>query len=200
MSETHRLRLVENHTWLTFLWFCKYITFLHYSPLNWPSDFVFDGSSCQKFSRTFCKPITQTYSTSPLNVTHDYRSTFLHIQFPIQTTKHQKTVTYCHRKLLVTELCNNRYCNWGYHDNDYMQLPNMENLRFSQRCCWRFKSSVMWCCVVAEQVVPDVSKHCSAFIFRVKINISNYSPKTEHHIPEDLNLHLPYTSQYHKIS
>ena len=38
----------------------------------------------------------------------------------------------------------------------------MLGLRFSQRCCWIFKSSGMLCCVA------DVSKDHTAFIFRVK--------------------------------
>lgn len=98
MSETHRLRLVQNHTGLTCHWFCMYITFLQYSALNWPSDFVI---SCRSCIGTFCKPIIQTYGVSPLRVTHDYRSTFPYIQFLFQTTKRQENFTYCHRKCFV---------------------------------------------------------------------------------------------------
>jgi len=108
MSETHRLRLVQNHTGLTRHWFCMYI--IYYSALNWPSDFVF---SCRSCIGTFCKPIIQTYGISPLRVTHDYRSRFLYIQFLFQTTIHHENCTYCHRKCFVTELCNGHYCNWG---------------------------------------------------------------------------------------
>jgi hypothetical protein len=60
--------------------------------------------------------------------------------------------------------------------------------RFSQCCCWRYRSFGMWRCVPG-QVVPDVWKGHSAFIFRVKLfgpegtgttvlwNFRNYLPR-----------------------
>jgi hypothetical protein len=43
----------------------------------------------------------------------------------------------------------------------------MRDWRFSQRCCWGFRSSGTWCCV-AGSAVPDVSKNHSASTFMVK--------------------------------
>ena len=41
----------------------------------------------------------------------------------------------------------------------------MRELRFAQRCCWGFESSGTWRCVLGR-VVPDVSKHCGAFVVK----------------------------------
>jgi hypothetical protein len=58
--------------------------------------------------------------------------------------------------------------------------------------CLRVKSSGMWWCVVVW-VVHNVSKGCSAFIFRARQSMKNFSctallttsPATQNHIPKD---------------
>jgi len=44
-------------------------------------------------------------------------------------------------------------------------------------------------CYVVGQVVPDVSKGCTASIFAVKQFWTATRPMTHHHIPEDLEVH-----------
>jgi len=53
---------------------------------------------------------------------------------------------------------------------------------------WWVKSCVMQCCVVG-QVVPDVSKDCTASIFAVKQFWTATCPMTHHHILEDLEVY-----------
>lgn len=43
----------------------------------------------------------------------------------------------------------------------------MRDLRFSQWCCTRYNCSGISCCLVGQKL-PDVSKGCVSFLFRVK--------------------------------
>ena len=49
----------------------------------------------------------------------------------------------------------------------------MQDLKFSQLFCWRFKSSRVLCSSVVS-AVPDVSKYLSAFFFSVKLSVSTF--------------------------
>ena len=54
---------------------------------------------------------------------------------------------------------------------NYMAVINLNSAvratRFSQQCCWRFKSSGVWYCV-AGCTVPTILQTHNAFFFRVK--------------------------------
>jgi hypothetical protein len=65
------------------------------------------------------------------------------------------------------------------HRHNFSELtnrPKLQDLRFSQRCCWGFMSSVMWQCVIGR-VVPDVLKAIRFF----KTSGTTH-PTTQHHI------------------
>ena len=87
---------------------------------------------------------------------------------------------------------------WGGRPTCHPQTPLL-GMRYSQWCCWRFKSSGRWLCVT-QWVFSDVIKDSSAFIFTVnqssdgparqwrwRWNIATTQPKPQCHIPEDLN-------------
>ena len=75
---------------------------------------------------------------------------------------------------------------------------DLQDLKFSQWCCWRFVCSAMCHCVVGC-VVPDISKDCGPFIFRSSIlhglldcedeSTAAACLRTQCHIPLDLSLH-----------
>jgi len=47
-------------------------------------------------------------------------------------------------------------------------LPKMRALRFLQWCCWRIRSTEMWCCVTGWTAVPNVLKTVMPSSFRPK--------------------------------
>jgi hypothetical protein len=83
-------------------------------------------------------------------------------------------------------------------------VTNNQDTMFSQQCCWRFKSSVMWRCVRG-------SKYCNAFSFSVKqwflecstvklktlwsLRPPSTTPPTQHHTQLDLSLQNKYLIQ-----
>ena len=85
----------------------------------------------------------------------------------------------------------------------------MRNLRFLWRRCWRFRSSAIWHCVI-EQVVPNISKYCSAFTSSIKqssfcfvqhLTMPYLKTHTEHQVssqhPPLLSHHTWWTSTTH---
>jgi hypothetical protein len=50
----------------------------------------------------------------------------------------------------------------------------LQDLRFSQQCCWTFKSSGMWCHVFGV-TFPSFSKDCNAFIISMMHYKKNHS-------------------------
>jgi len=52
-----------------------------------------------------------------------------------------------------------------------LSVPVLQDLRFSQWWCWKFKSSGMWHCFV-RCTVHIISKDHNAFIFTFKQNSS----------------------------
>jgi hypothetical protein len=81
-------------------------------------------------------------------------------------------------------------------------MCSLWNVRFSQCCCWRYRSFGTWCCVPG-QVVPDVSEGHIAFIVRVKLfdpegsgttvlyeTSGTTCPRSQHHVPGDVCYHV----------
>jgi hypothetical protein len=50
-------------------------------------------------------------------------------------------------------------------------------IRFSEQCCWRFKSSAMWCCVI-WQVIPNKNSSWAAWSWTWR----HYSPSKCWHL------------------
>jgi hypothetical protein len=63
-------------------------------------------------------------------------------------------------------------------NNSICEKLGMWHLGFLQSCCCRFKSSGLLC-HADLQIITDVSKNCSAFIFRVKQSKMNSSPSQD---------------------
>lgn len=72
---------------------------------------------------------------------------------------------------------------WAKHSN--VQNIAVWDLKFLHQCCWRHKSSEMWCCA-PQWAVSSVSKDCNAFVTSV---LTGWA--TQWHISD--NLHLNYS-------
>jgi len=64
------------------------------------------------------------------------------------------------------------------HKDQIKISRNVQDLRPSQCCCWRYNSSGMWHCVV-ECVLPDFQKVNSVLTFRVKHFKNNLGAEDE---------------------
>jgi len=99
---------------------------------------------------------------------------------------------------LCSQIQGEYHVNIGSEDRTRMQ-----NLWFSQQCCGRLRSSVMWHCLVGS-VAPNIFKDHTTFIFMVKqcdlflecltlnmealwsFKMPRTSPKTQYHILKTL--------------
>jgi len=66
--------------------------------------------------------------------------------------EHQQQMLLQYIELFVTAICCNNCATFGIiiFVQDNFQYANVQNLRFSQRCCWRFRSSGIWRRVVGH--------------------------------------------------
>ena len=69
---------------------------------------------------------------------------------------------------------------------DITEVLLLQDLRFSEQCCWWCKSSEMLCCVVG-QAVTNVLKELQFFKMFGVTHLT-----TQCHIPEDLHPQHPY--------
>jgi hypothetical protein len=80
--------------------------------------------------------------------------------------------------------CSELRCFFVHCQTNPVRRLVFRDLNFLQLCCWEFKSSGMWRCVV-RRVFPGTSTDCNA------VQTSGTAhPTAGRHIPKDLNLHV----------
>ena len=68
------------------------------------------------------------------------------------------------------------------------KVQRVQDIRFSQQCCWGSTYSEMWWCFIG-QVIPDISKALQSCE-----SLGTTRSATKHHVLEDLDLHYKQIS------